>query len=58
MVAQVTAEGQTDGTIAVTEVIQPGDALHIKVVDVDLNGESGALARTETRVQALLDAIR
>jgi len=30
----------------------------IPVVDVDLNGEHGELSRTETRIQALLDAIR
>ena len=30
----------------------------IPVVDVDLNGEKGELGRTETRIQALLDAIR
>jgi hypothetical protein len=41
LVASVTAKGQTDGTIAVSVVTQPGDLLYIEVTDPDLNTTGG-----------------
>ena len=42
LVAQVTAKGLTDGAIKVTAVTQPGDQIRIRVIDPDLNLNSGA----------------
>jgi hypothetical protein len=38
---QVTAQGQTDGSIQVSVVTQPGDLLYIEVTDLDLNTTVG-----------------